>query len=66
MVMTVVKSIKPDVYGFQSLCEDFFKHHPNHFISPIRISDSTLETIFSQYKYAAGGKLDTANYAMLL
>jgi len=55
--------LKIDVYGFQTLCEDFFRHHPNHFISPIRISGSAVETLFSQYKYAAGGKLDAANYA---
>ena len=55
--------LKIDFYGFQAPCEDFFRHHSNHFVSPLRISGSAVETLFSQYKYAAGGKLDSANYS---
>ena len=32
-------------------------------MSPLRISGSAVETLFSQYKYNAGGKLDAVNYA---
>ena len=32
-------------------------------ISPLRVSGSAIETLFSQFKYAAGGKLDASNYA---
>ena len=50
------------VYGFNAFCTDFLSHHPNHFVSPLRVSGSAVETLFSQFKYAAGGKLDAANY----
>jgi hypothetical protein len=32
-------------------------------LSPLRVSGSAVETLFSQYKYSAGGKLDAANYS---
>lgn len=51
------------VYSFQQFCTYFFQLHPHHFISPLRVSGSAVETLFGQYKYAAGGKLDAANYA---
>lgn len=31
-------------------------------MSPLRISGSAVETLFGQYKYMAGSKLDAANY----
>ena len=37
-------------------------HHPDRFISPLRISGGAVETLFSQYKQSASGKLDAANY----
>ena len=36
----------------------------NHFISPIRLSGSAVETLFSQYKHSSGDKLSTSNYAI--
>ena len=30
---------------------------------PLRISGSAVETLFSQYKYLSGNKLDSVNYA---
>ena len=48
--------------GFKQFCEYFFKAHPHNIVSPLRVSGSAVET-FSQYKYAAGGKLDSSNYA---
>jgi hypothetical protein len=55
--------LKIDVHGFCAFCEDYFKLHPQHFVSPLRVSGSAVETLFGQYKYAAGGKLDASNYA---
>ncbi len=55
--------LRIDVYGFRGFSKYFFIQHPNHFISPLRVSGSAVETLFSQYKYAAGGKLDSSNYA---
>ena len=54
--------LRVDVYGFKQFCEYFFKAHPYNFVSPLRVSGSAVETLFSQYKYAAGWKLDS-NYA---
>lgn len=33
-----------------------------YFVSSLRISGSAVESLFSQFKYNAGGKLDTCNY----
>ena len=32
-------------------------------MSPLRVSGSAVETLFGQYKFAAGGRLDSSNYA---
>ena len=50
------------MYGFSGLCCDFLHRHPGYFISPLRLSGSAVETLFSQYKRLAGGKLDAVNY----
>ena len=63
LLFTAWDLLRIDVFGFQALCEDFLTHHPNHFISPLRVSGSAVETLFGQYKFASGGKLDAANYA---
>ena len=63
MMFSAWDLLKIDVYGFCGFCEDFFKHHPQHFVSPLRVSGSAVETLFGQYKFAAGGKLDASNYA---
>ena len=36
--------------------------YPSYYITPLRISGSAIESLFSQYKFNAGGKLDAANY----
>ena len=52
------------MYGFKSFCDDFFsRYQAGYYISPLRISGSAVESLFSQYKYSAGGKLDAANFA---
>ena len=44
------------------MCQDFFKKYPEYLISALRISGSAAESLFSQYKYNAGGELDSCNY----
>lgn len=51
------------MYGLRGFCNDFLSQHPKHFISPLRASGSAVETLLSQYKYSAGEKLDSSNYA---
>ena len=36
--------------------------YPQYFISPLRISGSAVESLFSQYKHNTGGKLDACTY----
>ena len=45
------------------LAEWFSCQYPNHFISPIPLWGSAVETLFSQFKYCIGGKLSSTNYA---
>ena len=52
------------VYGFDTFCVYFLNKYPDRFISPLRVSGSAVESLFSQYKRSAGGKLDGANYAI--
>ena len=63
MIFLAWDLLRIDVYGFKAFCEDFLKKHPGYFISPLRISGSAVESLFSQYKHNAGGKLDACNYA---
>ena len=37
--------------------------YPGYFISPLRLSGSAVESLFGQFKYSSGGKLDAANYS---
>jgi len=50
------------VYGFESFCTYFLNKHPDRFVSPLRVSGSAVESLFSQYKRSAGEKLDAINY----
>ena len=51
------------IYGFKEFCQDFFnKYGDNFFIAPKRLNGSAIETLFSQWKYIAGGQLTAANY----
>ena len=54
--------LRIDVYGFKAFCKYFLEKYPGYFISPLRISGSAVESLFSQYKHNAGGKLDSCNY----
>ena len=51
------------VYGMTSFADWFLSQYPNHFISPIRLSGSAVETLFSQFKHSSGGnKLGNCSY----
>lgn len=51
------------IYGFREFCYDFFRRHPNYYIVPLKFNGSAVETLFAQIKQAAGGKLDSTNFA---
>ena len=55
--------LRVDFYGFKQFCKYFLEKYPGYFISPLRVSGSAVESLFSQLKYNAGGKLDSVNYA---
>ena len=49
--------------GFRGLCRDFLKKHPRgYYVAPLRVTGSAVETLFGQFKFSTGGKLDAANY----
>ena len=62
MCSTAWDLLRIDAYGFRAFSEWFLKTYPTYFISPLRISGSAIESLFSQYKHTAGGKLDSVNY----
>ena len=47
---------------FKYSANGFLATYPSYFISPLRLSGSAVESLFSQYKFTAGGKLDSVNY----
>jgi len=46
----------------KAFCEWFLETYPTYFVSPLRLSGSSVESLFSQYKFNAGGKLDSVNF----
>ena len=52
-------------YGFKEFTENFFRRHPSeeHYIIPVRLNGSAVETLFSQLKYSTGGHLSSTNYS---
>ena len=54
--------LRIDVYGFKAFCKYFLEKYPGYFVSPLRISGSAVESLFSQYKHNTGGKLNSCNY----
>ena len=54
--------LRIDYYGFKFFYKSFKSAYPKHFVSPLRITGSAVETLFSQFKYSAGGRLDAVNY----
>ena len=64
LIHTAWDLLRVCVYGFQHFAEWFFEEYPDNFLSPIRLSGSAVETLFSQFKHCAGGKLSASNYAV--
>jgi hypothetical protein len=50
------------VFGIQGLCRQFFAKYPQHFLVFSRINGSAVESLFAQFKHAAGNKLSSLNY----
>ena len=50
------------MYGLKGLCACCFETYPTHFISPLHLYGSSVESLFSQYKHSSGGKLDSVNF----
>ena len=49
--------------GFMGLCEDFTaRYGPDHYLVPVRINGSAIESLFSRFKYNADGNLSAVNY----
>ena len=65
MYSTAWDLLRIDVYGFAGFCEWVLKTYPTYFVSPLHLSGSAVESLFSQYKFSAGGKLDATNYINL-
>ena len=51
------------VYGFHEFCRSFLERNPGYYIVPLKLNGSAVETLFSQFKHIAGGKLSSINYA---
>ena len=54
--------LRINVYGFRAFCQWFLETYPTYFVSPLRLSGSLVESLFSQYKHSSGGKLDSVNF----
>ena len=50
------------MYSFSSFVTEFLEEFLQHFVSPLRLSGSAVETLFSQFKRTASGKLSATNY----
>lgn len=53
-------------YGFTGLCEEFTRTNEGYFVVPVRITGSSIESVFSRLKYISGGNLSSANYSSSL
>lgn len=52
------------VFGIRGLIRDFkLYHRGGYFLVLSRITGSAVESLFSQMKYSAGGKLSSVNFA---
>lgn len=49
-------------FGVRAFCVDYLSHHPGYCIVPVRVSGSSVESLFSQMKHAGGGGLSGTNY----
>ena len=54
--------LRIDVQGFPEFCHYFLEKHPGYFVLPLKLSGSASESVFGQFKFSVGGRLDAANY----
>ena len=62
VINTAWDLLRIDVQGFSEFCHYFLENHPGYFVSPLRLSGSAIESVFRQFKFNVGGKLDATNY----
>ena len=53
------------VQGFLGFTAYFSQEYSGNFIGPVRLSDSAVETLFSQFKHTGGSKLISTNYFII-
>ena len=63
IMYTAFDLLRVCVYGFIGYTTWFLEEYPDHFVSPVRLSGSAVETLFSQFKHTCGGKLSATNYS---
>ena len=51
------------MYGFAEFARAFLQRHPGYYLLAMKLNGSAVETLFSQFKYVAGAKLTSINYA---
>ena len=54
-------------FGFTGFCTDFTATYgPDHYVVPVRINGSAIESLFGRFKFDAGGNLSAINYEAAL
>ena len=53
-------------YGFKEFCCSFTSKHPGYYVTPLRLSGSAIETLFSQLKFISHGDLTSVRYPQAL
>ena len=54
-------------FGFTGFCADFTATYgPAHYVVPVRINGSAIESLFGRFKFDAGGNLSAVNYEAAL
>ena len=48
--------------GFKGLSTEFISHHAAHYIVPVHVTGSCIESLFSRFMYNANGNLSAVNY----
>lgn len=49
-------------YSFPAFCQEYLARNPGYYVVPMKVNGSAVKSLFSQFKYASGGKLLSANY----
>jgi hypothetical protein len=49
-------------YSFPAFCKEYLARNPGYYVVPMKINGRAIESLFSQFKYASGGKLSSITY----